>query len=571
MAYGSTKKLNAEALNEEKAKDIVKKASKAFGTSERLNVESTWALLAEFILPNANGGFFGDQSKGVRKDRRVFSSVGSQANRDLASFLHATITNPAMDWSKLRFRSDELNNDDECVAWLQDSIKKVHISFNESNLNAEIGEGWGQIGALGTMAMFHEEIQGPTGAFDKFNFQTWHLSEIAYAENALGMVDTIYRKFTMTLKQMYEKFGDAIGPDLLDKLETSPLEEHHLYHAIYSRPRKEVKKDADKALAKERPIASCYVLCKGSRLLLEEGYYEFPCYVPRWSTLPGEVYGYGPGHTALSDVRSLNKIWEEGLKALAKSVNPPLFSTKQNMFTADLRPGKINTVRDVNQIKEFVTQSRLDLLEYSISTLTNTIKSAFYIDKLLLPPRTETGEMTAFEVAQRLEQLQQILGPVVSRFNDELLTPMIMRSLKILQRNGVLRPYPQKLLEAAKAGGTKAVDIEILFVNSLARSQQLSELRNVQQWVQETAMMGQINPEVLDRVNFDQVAEYSAKIRGIPEHMIKSDDEVEQTRQERNKQMQMAQALQAGEQLGNIVGKVGPVVNQANQPKEVKK
>src|SRR5688572_16552514 len=108
MAYGSKEqKANAE----QKAQDIIKKSTKAFGTSERMNVEATWSLLAEFILPNANGGFFGDTSKGVRKDRRVFSSVGSQANRDLASFLHATITNPAVEWSKLRFRTDVLNND----------------------------------------------------------------------------------------------------------------------------------------------------------------------------------------------------------------------------------------------------------------------------------------------------------------------------------------------------------------------------------------------------------------------------------------------------------------------------
>lgn len=572
MAYGSKdQKLKAE----QKAQDIIKKSTKAFTTSERMNVEATWSLLAEFILPNANGGFFGDTSKGVRKDRRVFSSVGSQANRDLASFLHATITNPAMEWSKLRFRSDVLNNDKDSVTWMQDSIKKVHVAFNESNLNSEIGEGYNSLSALGTMALFHEEITGEDGQFEKFNFCTWHLSEIAFAENQIGMVDTIYRKFTMTLKQLFEKFGSVIGTDLLDKLETSPLEEYHLIHAIYPRSIKDVKYSAEGvALPMNRPWASCYVLCKGQKLLKEDGYYEFPVYVPRWSTLPAEIYGYGPGHTALSDIRSLNKVWEEGLKALAKSVNPPIFSTKQNMFTADLRPGKINQVRDVNQIKEFVTNSRLDLLQFAMENLSMTIKSAFYIDKLLLPPRTETGEMTAYEVAQRLEQLQQILGPVVSRFNDELLTPLIMRSIKILQRNGVIGAYPTKIVEVAKMVGTKAIDVEIIFVNSLARSQQMSELRNVQTWLQETAMMAQgLGPEVLDLIDKDEVIAYMAKIRGIPEQMLRSDQDVAATREQRNQQMAQQQMLQAGEQVGNIVGKVGPVLNnaQANSTTEAKK
>lgn len=554
----------------DKGKEIIRKATEAFRLDERTNVEPTWSDLAKFTLPNANAGFLGSPSKGITENPLLFDSSGAQSNRDLASFLHATITNPAMDWSKLRFRSEQLNNDTESVLWLQDTIKKVHIAFNECNLNSELGEGYNSLCAFGTMALFHEEIQDSNGAFDRFNFSTWHLSEIAYCENHLGVVDTIYRKFSMTLKQLHEKFGDAIGEDLLEKVDKKPLDTYQLFHAIYPRPAKEVELVGDGvALPNHRPFASCYVLVKGTKLLLEDGYYEFPVYCPRWSTLPAQIYGYGPGHTALSDIRTLNKIWEHGLKALAKSVNPPIFTTKQNILTADLRPGTITPVRDINQIKEFVTQSRMDMLQFSIESLTRSIKSAYYIDKLLLPPRTETGEMTAYEVAQRLEQLQQILGPVVSRFNDELLTPLIMRAIKILQRNGITNPYPEALQQIAQMNGTGAIDVEVLFVNSLARSQQLSELRNVQQFVQESMALAQMNPAILDKIDFDEIIEYAARIRNIPEQLIKSDEEVDAMRQQKEQQAQMAQMLQAGEQVGNIVGKVGPVLNDAtNQGKK---
>jgi len=555
-----------EYSSDEKAKEIIKQADKAFKTSERMNIESTWQLLAEFILPNANGGFFGDTSKGVRKDTRVFNSIGIQANRDLASFLHAIITNPAMDWSKLRYRTELLNNDDSSVLWLQDCIRKIHVSLNESNFTAEIGEGWTQLCGLGTMALFHEEITDAAGAFSKFNFCTWHLTEIAYAENDLGIVDTIFRKFSMSLKQLYQKFGNAIGQDLLDKLENSPLQEYQLYHVIYPRAIKD-KRYSNKALSSERPFASCYVLQKGQKLLKEDGYYEFPVYVPRWSTLPAEIYGYGPGHTVLGDVRSLNKIWQEGLKALSKAVNPPLYTSKRNMVQSDLRPGRINVVNDVNQIKEFVTQSRLDLLQFSIENLTQTIKAGFYIDKLLLPPRTETGEMTAYEVAQRLEQLQQILGPVVSRFNDELLTPLIMRSFKILLRNGIIDP-PPPMIQQMLLKQQEDIDVEVVFINNLARSQQLSELRNVQNFVQESAGMAQLNPQILDKINFDEVLEYSARIRNIPEQILRSDEEVQAQRQQQQQMAQMQQSLNAGEQIGNIMGKVSPYMKN-NQEEQV--
>lgn len=559
MAY-SKKKIDKEQAGAE----LVRKANKAFGTLERVNVENIWKLLAEFIVISANGQFFGtDGDRGIRKDSRVFNSVGSQALRDLASFLHATITNPAMQWSKLRFRDDNLNEIGPAVEWLQNAIKKVHNHLDESNFNAEVGEAYQSLGGFGTAAIFHEELENGDGGI-KYNFCCWHLGEIAIAENAIGVVDTIYRKFRMTLKQLYEKFGDEIGDDLKSKMEHTPLEEYHLIHAIYPRDPKEVEfNEIGLAAPLHRPFASCYVLCKGNKILKEDGYYEFPAYVPRWSTMPAEVYGYGPGHTAISDVRSLNKIWEQGLKALAKSVNPPMIATKNNIYSGAFVPGGLVTARDPQQVKEFVTQSRMDMLQFSIEQLSSSIKSAFFIDKLLLPPRTETGEMTAYEVAQRLEQLQQILGPVVSRFNDELLTPLIMRSLKILLRAGEIEPFPKEVLEMLPegAGGNRSIDFDIAFVNALARSQQLSELRNVQAFVQELAGLAQIRPEVLDNINADEVVFYMAKIRNIPESMIKSMEKVQGERQARKQQMEQQQALMQAESLSKSAGNVGLDMN----------
>lgn len=566
MAYGKDAK-----TDEQKGQEIVKKADKAFKTPERTNVESMWQLLAEFIVPGANGGFFGsDGDKGARKDSRIFTNTAPQALRDLAAFFHATITNPAMQWSKLRFKQEILNNENAAVGWLQDAIEKVHMCLDESNFNSEIGEAYESLGGFGTTAIFHEELAGLDGEV-KYNFCTWHLSEIAIAENSVGMVDTIYRKFKMTLKQLYEKFGNKIGEDLKTRMLMSPLEEYHLYHGIYPRDPKEVKLDKTTGLAmpKDRPFASCYVLCKGSKLLLEDGYYEFPVYVPRWATRPAEIYGYGPGHMAIPDTRSMNKVWEQGLKALAKSVNPVILTARNNIFSGAMVPGGTLAVRDINQIKEFITQSNMQALQFSMERLDASIKSAFYIDKLLLPPRTETGEMTAYEVAQRLEQLQQILGPVVSRFNDELLTPLILRSLKILQRSGQLKPFPIEVLEKfpdlLQSQGNSFIDFEILFVNALARSQQLSELRNVQTFLQEVGAMAQIKPEVLDNVDGDEVLYYMARIRNIPEQMLLSKEDVMAMRQQRQQQIEQQQALAQAESLSKSAGNVGVDVAQLMQ------
>jgi hypothetical protein len=537
---------------------LIKKANAAFNTTERRNVESIWSELSEFILPSQNSQWFGNGAKGHRRDQKLFDNTAPMASRDLASSLHSTVTNPSSKWSKIRFRETALNNHPAANAWTANATTEIHNALTDSNFDNQIGRGYQGYVGLATMAILHDEIY-KDGEYKGLNFSSWHLSEIAYAENIYGIVDCIYRKFKLTTKQCYEMFGDNIG-DLKDKLDSDPLKEQQLYHCIHPRDKKDIKLNIlGQAAPKHRPFASYYVLCKGNKIVKEDGYYEFPVYVSRWLTLPGEIYGYGPGHIARADVLTLNVLIRDILKGLAKAVNPVIFQEQNNLLTGDMRPGKIVSVRNINGIKEGVTQSRFDVGFLEAKELRDSIKSAFYIDKLMLPPRTETGEMTAYEIRQRLEQMQVILGPPLSRLNTELLEPLIMRTLKILLRAGIIPPVPEEVIALSKnvtSKGMKKIDLDIAFVNSLARSQQMEEIRNISSWVQETAGISQLKPEVLDLINVDQVVEKMARIRDIPEELVNTDEEVQKIRADRQQAMQAQSALQAGEQMGSIVKNV---------------
>lgn len=534
--------------------ELIRKAQSAFKDTERMNVEALWAELAEFILPVQNRKWFGSKNPGVLTDRRTFDTTAPTACRDLSAAMHSTITNPASKWSKLRFRETSLNNIDEAMAWTSLATEEIHNALSESNFDNQMGACYQSICGLGTAVLFHEELN-ENGMYAGMNFTAVHLSEIAYAENKLGVVDCIYRRFELTLRQAYDKFGDTIG-DLKNRLAYAPLEKVEFYQCIYPRDSKYVDIGPIGMTAPEkRPIACDYVMTKGNKVVMRDGYYEFPAYAMRWLTLPGEVYGYGPGHVARADVLTMNTLRREILRGVAKAVNPTYLIEQGNLLTGDFRPGKAAVVRDINGIREAVTQSRFDVSFIVAEQLQNAIKSAFYIDKLMLPPRTETGEMTAYEIQQRLEQMQVILGPPLSRLNTELLQPLVMRTLNILMRAGRIPPVPQSVVEASSSetiGNTKSIDIDVAFVNSLARSQQLSELRNISAWVQEVGSMAQIKPEGLDRLNADAIAEKMGRIRDIPEELIVSDQEVEAMRQSRQQQLDAQMNLQSGEVASNI-------------------
>lgn len=536
-------------MTDEKVENLQKRADKAFAMPERSNREAQWSQVAEFILPNQSGRFFGSDAKGEKKTHRLFDSTAIQANHDLAAAIHSTLTNPATKWSKLRFKDNDLNNNSEAIEWLQTVNDTIHANINESTFDTMVSKNYQAFTSLGTMVLFQEEKKGDAGLFEGFKFEAIHLSEIAFTENVEGQVDCAYRKFKLTARQAVEKFGKEVGEEVAEMATTDPEKEFEYIMCVCPRDKKEVRKGL--TASKNRPYALYYIERKTKKIVLEGGFYEFPFYVTRWGTMPGEVYGRGPGDIALPDIRSLNRIKELGLQAAAKAVNPPILTTQRNILgSLDLRPGTLSIVRQLDDIKEFITETRFDVTNFAAEELKQAIKATFFIDKLFLPPRTETGEMTAFEIDQRLAQMQRVLGPTLSRLNSEFLSPLIIRSFKILLRSGLLPELPEILKE-------RGVDVEIAFVNQLSRAQQIEELSSVQSWIQDTAQLAQIKPEVLDLINEDAVAKFSAKIRGIPEKLITNDDEVEAIREQRAQAAQAQQQLEQGIGVADIISKTG--------------
>lgn len=532
------------------ANKIKQKADKAFSAPERYAVQRTWEKIARYVLQSSDGNFNEqDKTKGTTTNQEVYDSSASTFCRDLASAIHSTLTNPAMKWSKFKFKDERLNSDDEAIRWLDACSDRIHSFLNDSNFDNQIGAAYLSFAGLGTMCLILDEaLDGDR--FKGFKFKSLHLGQVALENNSDGIIDTLYRKFKLNVRQAAEMFPDEEEYQRLQK--NNYDQEIEFIQAIFPRPKNEVKlNDVGLAPEERRPIADVYIDCQRSVVVKERGYYEVAFFAPRWTIKPEETYGFGPGQISMPDILTLNKLRKEMLKGLAKAVNPPIITTQRNMINGDFRPGGQVQVRDMNGFKEMQTTTRFDVALNIIEDLKNSIKACFYIDKLMLPPRTETGEMTAYEVAQRLEQMQQILGPVISRLNSELLNPMILRCFKILLRNGQLPEAPAILR------GQNGVDIDIAYVNSLARSQQTAELRNIQTWLMEVGQMAQLQAaaaqsSVLDSINFDDLVSYAARIRSIPESAVRSEKEVEAMRKQREQQAQLQQALQMGEQGANI-------------------
>lgn len=546
---------------------LLRRSEKLYSSVERTNTENVWRELSEFLLNNQFSTFktssatstdlsgVSTGSLGDKTMSNVYESTGLQAVQDLSAAMQGTLMNPVTVWSDFRFETEELNDDEESVFWLADVNKIMHRKFNESNLNTEAGKAFQSFVSLGNMALFHEQKEG--GESLGFKFTSLHLGQLAWAENKDSVVDTVYRKFSLSAKQAFDKWGTNIADGILKFVEKNPDKSFEFMHCIYPREDKDIElNELGLAPGNKRPYASVYIDMSHKEFIDESGYYEFPIYVVRWSLMPGETTGRGPGHLALPDVRSINKLRRNGLEATDLTVMPPILANQRDIFgQLDMRPRGISIVKNVDGIKPFQLNNAMDILKFSLEDLRQSIRSMFFLDKLLLPPRTETGEMTAFEIAERTRQMQAVLGPVVFRVMFELLQPLVLRAFKVLLRSGQLPEMPQTLKEVG-------VDVEITFSNQLARAQNIQDLQSIQQWLKAIFDIARAKPAVLDLINEDGIAKHIAQVLGVPEEAINNTDTIDQIRQQRAQQQQQQQMLESANLLADTAAKAGNIGTQ---------
>ena len=155
-----------------------------------------------------------------------------------------------------------------------------------------------------------------------------------------------------------------------------------------------------------------------------------------------------------------------------------------------------------------------------------------------------------------MELMQQILGPVVGRLQSEFLNPLLQRVFMVMFRAGLFKDPPQSLME----GGSK-LDVE--YVSPLARAQKMEEVFAVERWFGQLGQMAQVDPTVLDIVDFSKIGRMLAKRLGVPGEVMKSEEDIArlnfQRQQEAAQQQQMMQQQVALDQAGQAAGVAGAI------------
>ena len=554
MADQNLKEERDEAA--EKKRDPKKDAEEAFKRlgilkGKRALFDTLWQQLADYFLPNKNV-ILRVGSEGENKYIRLYDSTGAQANELLAGALHSMLTNPSSYWFEFTTGDKDLDDDDDVRKWLQDTAHVAHELMNNSNFQTEIHELYLDEGTFGIGAMSIEEDKETV-----IRFSAKPIKNCWVEENNKGFIDTVFYSYMWKPRLILQEFQDKAPAWVEEAAEKNPDNEYELLQVI--EPNQEY--DPGKKLSIQgKKYRSCTYL-KGTEAndfatLEERGFSTWPWVTPRWAKATGETYGRSPAMKCLPEVKMINEMMRELIRAQQKATNPPLLVPDDGIVgSLKLTPGGINYYRSGSGdfIKPLESGANLQLSYEMMDDVRKRIRDSFYIDQLQLQ---EGPQMTATEVMQRTEEKIRLLGPLLGRQHSELLRPLIERVYEIMNRRGLVPKIPAKL------SGKK---IDVKYRSMLAKAQLQSEAQNIIRAIQTAEPFLNLDPNSKDVIDCDGGVKFAAELYGLPEKLIRDKKAIQDIRTARDQANQAMLQQQQQQQQAEQLAKVAPAVKMAHE------
>ena len=533
------------------AEEIVKRVDRLH--SERANYATFWQDVAKYTLPR-KAYITRTRTPGEKYDYDVYDSTAMQANIVLAAGLHSYLTNPNSRWFSLRIQDEQVNENSEVKEWLSDTEKRMYNQLNTSNFNQQIHELYLDLGVFGVACMYEEEDE-----VEGIRFYSRDIAEIYLCENEKEKIDTVYRKFKLSARQAFDKWGEQAGEVVKNFMDKKDFDKSvEFIHCV--KPRYE--RDVNKEDAKNMPFESTYIEVSKKHLIAQSGYRDFPYFTPRFNKNSGEVWGSSPAMVLYSDIKMLNEMVKVLIRSAQKQVDPPLVLPHDGyLLPIKYGPAALNfrlkgTADD--KIEPLATGANISIGLEIISQWQQIVKKGYFVDLFLLLSDPARKDMTATEVMQRVEEKMLILAPVLGRLMNEFLDPLIHRTFNIMWRTGKLLPPPEII---------QTMPYQIEYISPLARAQKLDQMKSINSFIALTGQLAVAKPDVLDNINEDEIVTDIQELYGVNPKYVRDKEEVKQIRQARAEAQ--AQAMQqATIAQGVQTLKIGAEANAVMNPKE---
>lgn len=511
--------------------------------SERTPLDHEFEELFEYTMPERGQRFLHKTTDGAalshnaREDRaKIYDSTAADSIRLLAASMDSGLTPSNSKWQTLGvFGTPTSSLSARSRAWLEESSTRLHQIIHNSNYDSIAYEFFVDLCIVGMAGLYIEPDEE-----NGIRYELWSLADMWCAETLKrGRIDTVYRICYFTYQQLIERFGKNNIPSKIHQEyktgeKTKKPRRWKILHTI--RPRIKNGKQANGTQRRTMPWESVYVCMTTGTVIQESGYHEMPVIVPRWMVRPQSVYALGPVSHAMPDIKSINRY------AHLTLINGELATAGTYVYQDDgilnpnvirIGPRELIPAMDVNNIRPLPKAADFNIAQWQMERLERQIRKTLMSDQL---QPADQKYQTATAVQVNVQLIRRLLGPVYSRFQTEFLTPMIERVYGICERDGLLPEKTQEIEELV---------IQPSYQSPLARAQRLEDLDQMAQFEETITPMLQVNPGLLDLYDTEKAARLKAELLGVPESVMRDEQEVSRIRRERQQAQEEAVQQQA--------------------------
>lgn len=452
----------------------------------------------------------------------------------LVSGIMGYTISPNVTWLKLSLSNPEMLDYYGVKDWLEKTEKALYEEFNRNNLYSQAPVFITNAAMFGHGVMLIDEKQE-----NQCRFMALAEPEVYIATNEYGDIDTVFRFFSMTVKNIVSRFGEENISDEIKKENEDAAgrqKEIKILHAVYPRAEYDSEKLDDKNMA----YASYYIDFENDTVLEEGGYHELPYSVFIWEHLSSSAYGDSPARKAIPDMRLLNKAEEARLKLAQLAAEPPMNVPDAMRGHESVVPAGYNYYEKPDMIMSPINiGANFPITLETVKDLEGRVRDKFHVDFMLML-QAQTAQKTATEVVELQGEKAAMLSSLIVNQNKAL-SEIVKRTFSIMFRQGRLPETPEIL------NGSGAL-LNIDFVGPLAQAQKrYHQTGGVQTSLMLAQPVIQMNPESIDYIDVDKLLVNVLDTNGFPQAAIREEDDVQKMRMERAQAQQ--QAMQAQMQM----------------------
>jgi hypothetical protein len=529
----------------------------------RLPFEQDWRDIDTYCTPRRSQLI--TRGPGEIRDRRVVDATGMISTDRLAAMTFGFLASASMPFVRPDVGSgliaagraaDDIDGDGrdymDGVMWGLHG----HFMAAESGFTVAVPEALTDWASKATAVIWTGRKRG-FGA----RYQSRSIWNCWIAENEDGEIDTLYYAFELPAWRVMHKWPATA--ELRSVKEAAKRSDNAMVKMLMAVEPRIGGRPGLAAVAK--PFSQVIVLVEDKVVVEESGYDSFPYAVPRFGVRPGEVYGYGPSHTALSDLRMLNAIMEAVIDGAEKIVDPTIIAPLRMFPKAiDRRRGMVNYyqasqlgMQTADQaVRPLVTAGDINVGVELIREIRRNVEYAYYTDWMRL---RESGSMTATEVNDRRDMRLRGMSPIVARAERDLMGPLAARTFEINDQERFFGDPPASLRGLMLRWG---------YTGPMALAQLQSQRDAVSLILALRQQMAEVDPAAAQIVDIEEAVRVMADSIGLPPAVLRTrqamaeirarQDEAEARAAAANENQQQAQALRDGAQgVSSMVNAMG--------------